>query len=436
MTRIVFWNLLKFTMKRINDPKNVAASAAALNNILNVFKKNTPDIFALIELPCGKGGKQGELVGKGSAYQGALQLLKQLNALPGAPVWDLVPPIVTGAGGRREGIVVFFNKNTVQFQGPWKFDGTTTRDPTSPLPPGGWKDYSATHWKIPGGTTVKKWGGQWEFIKTGKKGEILEFPTAGERRPWLTRFQELKGGKRTIDVIAFHAPFTQASPVNAAISLIGTSSIAPPFNTPMAVDVCVLGGDFNVDANDNTKRAEAYGPLMVAPKKAMRTKKSTPGGNFTGNFLTPITPPGVKTVYAKTSLKAVKTASIKGGDYPDYDYASSSYDQIFIRYKTPGAAKGEMDINEIAGAYIKKAGPLAGGGLPAYGYAAALPSAKAAKKGYTYAPGMQDSIKTIFIKKVKGVLLDSTQKDALFRQVNNYGFVRRTSDHMGVIIDV
>ncbi|MDU9050402.1 MAG: hypothetical protein Q3M30_16275 [Candidatus Electrothrix sp. Rat3] len=421
MTQILFWNLMNFSIKRIQGTTkaNAPLAAQSLQNILSAVQGNAPaDIFALIELPPGPGGvkAQGNLIKKGSSSQGVITLMSDLNKAAGGKTnpWKIVPPVVTGTGGKAEGLAVFYRSDKLKFVGPWKHTGIlggATQfpgvNPSTPYP----KPWDNC---LPAGTTQ---GGQWEYKDS--IGKIIEYPQAGERRPWRVQFQD--NNKNEFDIFAFHAPFGKTVTIRrtAALSLSKTPDIIGPMtglSYPAKLNYArILGGDFNLDAN--------------APQdlNALNYLTLPPNGPFTGEFLTFIKGAG----YYKTSIRANKYALITKGNYPFYEYAASAYDQIFTMRQNNIlpilTVSGQMVVNQVIGADALHAGPLPPKG-GAYGLQTTLPGAGTAAN-VSYPCRMANDIASIYSNW-------PGKKDACFRNINNYGHIRRTSDHMGVVIDV
>lgn len=127
MKKILYWNIEKFSINKINDPstkrkdKKVPTGVTASGNrsglILNVMRANMPDIFVIIETTTGAGA-EGTLITAGGAGA-ALDLLQKIRTEFGN-TWMLVPPLIVGQGTLKEGVCVFFNSNSqLFFTGPF-----------------------------------------------------------------------------------------------------------------------------------------------------------------------------------------------------------------------------------------------------------------------------------------------------------------------------
>ncbi|MCI5207987.1 MAG: hypothetical protein D3910_04180 [Candidatus Electrothrix sp. ATG2] len=389
MARVLFWNLMNFTDRRINNPKNIIASTKSLNNILGVFKNDPPDVFVLIELFQRTGGsKQGELV-KGSAANGAITLLGAISKYTKS-TWHLIPPVVTGFAGKREGIAVYYNgSTTLTFTGPWTHTGakgaaTQAKGKGLAYP----KPWNNT---LPKGSTA---GGQWEF-RAGKV--IQEYPVAGERRPWLVSFKDTGGAVvRNIDVFGFHAPAPGPNAGKGTVALSTTNEIVNSKN------YCVLGGDFNVPYTPKNKK-NIYGSICNV--------------GYSWEF---------KNNDNYTTQRNVKQSSIsaKGLTYPQYGYGANTYDQIFTKLVK---MNNPMVIDQVIGTDNKFSGfPPAGILGPGFGFDSVPPLANGTA-AFTYPCYMANDIPTI---------LAGANPNKTFQNFANYGHIRRTSDHMGVVMDV
>lgn len=446
---VLFWNLMNFSDKRISAKVAGGSIVAAksLNNILNAVQGNNPaDIFALIELPPGPGAAQGNLVTAGSSSQGAIALMNHFNTALGKPAgtgpWKVVPPVVTGAGGKAEGLAVFYRSDNLDLTGPWVHTGAAG----AATQPAGKQTNYPFPWNQAVPLTTTKVKGKWKWIQANKTGgqwgfksaagKIIEYPSAGERRPWFVRFTYPAGpiGTEVIEVFAFHAPFGKGVKVrrDAANQLSKTPDITRPItNTGVykKKNCCrLLGGDFNLNAN-NPKDLAALNLLTIK------------GGPFTGQFLTPTIFKGgavgkAKNLYCMTSLRSANEAKIAAAFYPFYKYASSAYDHIFtyIKLLTHGAlaASEPMVINQVTGADIAYSGPTGTTKLKkgSYGLPAAVPAAGGTAT-FTYPCMMKNDIPSLLGKGWPAAKVNNT-----FQNLSNYGHIRTTSDHMGVVIDI
>lgn len=421
MAKVLFWNIANFSVNKIGHPKMPLRSARNLSVIYQAIKKAPLDIFVLIELYARHNvhGGEGNLV-KGNPAIGAIRLLYELNGIKAG--WKLVPPVVTGQGGRREGVAVYYREDNLELTGPWVHTGIGGN---AVQPPGGMVAPYPHPWSILTGGNTK--GGMWKFKNVG--GGAQEFPGPINRRPWVVHFKEYDAAKinhRTIEVVGFHAAPSKYA-VASVQALYNTKEIV---NTPIIPStignssVRVLGGDFNIDANNGPKVANTY--TKIAVKKGF-------------NWEFGIKPWGG---YYKTSLRTRYRASIFDGPYPDYDYASRSYDHIFTKYEGIVPAKGgqnQMIINHFIGTDLKYAGlPVPGfkGGIgKAYGFYGVQP---AVNVGATYdypALGLLDIPEILGSVGVGKLFLTNAIANQAFVE-DNFLRIRTTSDHMGVVMDV
>jgi hypothetical protein len=411
--------MYNFAINKIADPHHAVPSQDRLAQIRRVFTNTQPDIFVMLELHNRSVGVAGTLVNNlTSGGRGAIRLLTEIRQATGNNNWFMVPPIVTGAGGKAEGVGVYYNGNTVRFTGPWQCNGQTTG-----MAVGAPQQYPAA-WANLTLNNNNTLGGQWNYkpLQPAKKKQKktannnnsdINFPIKGERAPWLTTFTEVIGG-RELEIFGLHAP---APGPNA---ILGTAAIlnVDEFTGAEAANVArALGGDFNVDANSAPKANNPYQQIAAA--------------GYQWVFSTKV--PQVPAVFYRTSMRTVGAASLNG-IYPDYGYGVNAYDQIFVRGQTvTDPATTQRIINPVAGTSAPPQANDSGypntplrNALIGYGYPAAQPAANGTA-AFSTPTEMGQDIPTI---------LAGAGPAAAFKLWANYGKIRSLSDHLAVVIDL
>lgn len=295
MTRLMVWNIQRFTIKKLrnltdkdskgktpDDPQKRLAQAFENTgnalfrrwHILRNIKDANPDIFIVIEVQS-KQGKLGTPV-EGGGQKGSLYLLELLREMDPNADWCLVPPLklvdrfvvagnlIQSERQYTEAIAVFYKNQALDFIGPWiwpkeqdlqKLNGlpepwdSFAELPIVPVPPKIRQvDITRSPYPKPWDTALPPgnyYAGQYRFPYTDQSSpnyrqEIL-FTEKNNRRPYLTKFMERDGQKRAITVLTSH-PSPGVNAKTAMTRLIGVSGIKPGQN-----EVVVLPGDFNVD---------------------------------------------------------------------------------------------------------------------------------------------------------------------------------------------
>lgn len=445
MKKILYWNIEKFSINKINDPdkkrktgqKNpigVTASGNRSDLILNVMRANMPDIFVIIETTTGAGA-EGTLITAGGS-QAALDLLQKIRTAFGN-TWMLVPPLIVGQGTLKEGVCVFFNSNSqLFFTGPFGWQGGV--NPANPVA-GGTVAY-ANPWDtalpavntpttagiINGGLAQNQLAGQWLYDDGATPPVKLEFPSVGERPPYLTTFWDASSN-RNIKLVAYHAP-----PPETLISADGVDSLSNIREITSLLgtqDDVIIMGDFNVNLSDPVLSADAYDTLTVTDQYTRQINPTAIAAFPDQGYI-------CTTLYGVSGPNKAEPTNTRG--YPAYGYMTqNSYDNILTRYGNVGRvplANNLTIVNLVTGSPYNKATtpPYAGpqGSLifnsamaknrnaadPLAPVALLLPPNPTPNGNGGYAP----------------LTLGVGPK---FREWANYGVVRSTSDHMALMID-
>jgi len=248
--RLLVWNIEKFSFNRIS-PLN---RHNYVNGVISPVAAARPDIIAIIEVVA-RGRPLGSLL-INTGMNGTWLQVFRLNLLtaPATP-WRVVPPLSLTGGTRAEAISVFYNSTTVNLIGPNVWAGPALGSvPIGAAP-------AAPYGGIWGGPTVagaNTFAGRCQFNDVNNNP--ISFPTALHRRPWFVRFQEVAPPARTFNLFFVHtSPFPVANCVAGVQALWNIPEITAP---PVAGQVDVVAGDFNIDAIGGANFLAAYGPLM------------------------------------------------------------------------------------------------------------------------------------------------------------------------------
>ncbi len=297
MTSVLFWNINNFSEAKIEDPKNPFHAQHRCNHIAEeVFIRNTPHIFVVVEVHQRQvQGAEGSLVG-GHGKSGVLRLLDELRDVTDNRYWSLVPPVKLGGGdlgtGVREAVAVFYDAQFLKFTGPFLWAQT----PEVGFPCGmpiqaayvghniaynQFREYNHDGSQVlntnnidypvntiaafnnnirqvrhtvngnPVDIPENQHAGQWYFLD--ENDFYLNFPNEDSRSPFLTRFKEVGGHERTINLYSIHT--SPSSAKKAVRNLARIPAIANP--TPAAT-VDVIVGDFNVDSFNPSKGYKSF----------------------------------------------------------------------------------------------------------------------------------------------------------------------------------
>jgi hypothetical protein len=418
------WNIQDLRIKKLNaspqDP-NQERAAYIVDSVVRV----NPAIFVVVEVETGwpaPGLNIGYVVTPTQGGPAVLDILARLRLAQPEPnhQWCLVPPLITGAGGKKEGVGVFFDNKKVNFRGPHQLDNTAVlrgrgvrqRIDTfqctvgiSPVPPpvylGPWNE--ALPNEAPGGGPVggqprnqNQLAGKVGFLDN--QGGELYFPTRDCRSPLLTSFWEVGPPNRTFNLLSVHLP-PRAGEAGAAVANIMkiagiTSPLAPR-------EVRVVLGDFNID-HRSEDQFRYLRPLRTLPIARQGGATHFELANFIG----------------ATQLRKVWKARPTGNPpYPDYvDHVFRgprdelpAYDYIYVAYSEDPPDPTEAPFGRVIDRVI---------GTPWL--------------GPEIAPAMQARWQDILDRPP----LPPPGPTELFRQIQNYGKIRETSDHMAVYADL
>jgi hypothetical protein len=245
--RLMLWNIQTFARKKLLNTSGKTLQEKQLNLALSQDRVRylgtsigavNPDIIVILEVRSGS-GKLGSLANRGGAAA-SVTLLNWLRT--GGEPWYLVPPLKLvdaklDQKPHTEAISMYFRGDKLDFIGPlgWPknkpWDGVKTPvNPDEPLGP-----YDEPFNKaLPEGNYF---AGLPTFPTSN--GELL-FPEESNRRPFLCRFKEKAGFKRTLTIAASH-PSPGVLPKMSSARLLGWVP------KPAPGEVQVFPGDFNVN---------------------------------------------------------------------------------------------------------------------------------------------------------------------------------------------
>lgn len=474
MTRVLYWNVLGFGPnglyppssgkrgRRGDDddeygvpaaPKDAADRRGVLRNVVTAL---TPDIISIVEVLPG-GAVEGTPV-VNAAVKSMLGTLRA--AVPGAN-YRVVPPLVTGAGRRAEGIAVFYAAANLRFLGPWGWGGAGAVDPAG----GGLATYAApwsaapaalpnrtfsAAWHVaapwlPAGCNENTLSGRWNFDPP--MGAPVLFPAAGYRRPWLTAFGDAAG--RVIKLFTMHnvpqlydppglgvAAKRMAATAQSRAAIAALAGLPEVAGAMAANEVRCIVGDFNISAFDAASDPGSYGLLRAAGYR----QALNPGG-YGGAPVIPYTWPsqGYYATHIKSAANSDPFVSVGAQPtihgYPGFGYVSTnegpgnwydSIDHVFTRYPGANASANFTVINPVAGSpYNVDTAPPANvlHGVRAVG-------------SQLGAPGVFDFDPANGQHGISENDLAAADAGIAFRLWDNYGKVRSLSDHLPLYIEV
>jgi hypothetical protein len=473
MTRILYWNVQKFSANKIKG-KTVADMAPAvkrLQHIKNVIVSNPPrppDMVVIVEGTADEPSQVREfgavLPPATKPAEGMLQLLTEIRQWLGES-WCLVPPVPTGELGKCETVAVYYNSASLIFTGPYVYatDKSSRRYQVNKAMPAtpdnvenlatydpAWGQYLPKarnrSWATPGGAQVNEWqgAGQWDYGN-------LRFPSENNRRPFYTRMKEVNGN-RTIKVVAVHTTPDVAS--------AGTRNLyrIPDVATVGDNEVAVVVGDFNVDSFRGDPKFGRVTDLDDIDNPYERLVNTSDDGLGYRMLLNPC-PPGTfhqhpnRKPYCLTLILRNKIKAGKPGEkviatpynangvppdaqhnvYPRFGYMGSyseqtggltdlgAYDNVFVKYGPnlqPAPVQHNTTIvNAVVGKPYNQLAP------PPVGVTSDLTS------GLTQPSDLQQPIPQ------PGGINPGGNVNG-FNDYENYGVIRSVSDHLAILFDV
>jgi hypothetical protein len=487
MTRIMYWNVNNFGTERFfcqqyrkvkrrklnqGNLSDIDAATDRFDALYATIQQNLPDILVIVEVTTGTDNlPEGEIIDERTSYN----LMEELRARTGNPNWYLVPPLVSGTQGRAEGIAVFYNSANLTFTGPWRWPGgfgpadsvaaipnvnmgfydqpyTWRANPNAAAGPGNLPnpadpDNSLPNRVIPpdsafnGGRFEYQVAGQWNYFVGGNPiNAQLNFPAAGNRRPFLTTFYDTSvavGGytHREIRLMSFHAsPYQfQNNPVTglreAGPAVNGTAEIANIFEMNQGLapnQVNVIVGDFNVPLwayGGVALPTLAYNPIIALgyAQQLQQVPNAYPDKAYR---ITHIRPADDATPYNTNG-------------YPGFGYMTEpellgrydAIDNIFVRYPPAPNMAGGPPATNMTIVNTATGSPYVGGAAPP------LPPGVPAGTGgaLVYAQALNNPAN---LPIPAGIAPFDIGRVTSFQGWDNYRKIRSTSDHLALIVDV
>jgi len=439
MTRIMYWNVQTFSLNKIDSTVAPEAGDFADDGTMGTDRLNflmltlqplngAIDLFVLVEQRPGTQNNAAGNVINGPAGRAARRLRRQIQNQMGA-AWRLVPPIVSGAGGRREAVSVYYNSNNLRFLGPlngmaWAANWRRGL-PNRPIPGG---------YPINAGLNERTLGGKSTFqsrhadLLGNIPGNPLNFPAAGYRAPFLTYFGDFNNPNRLIKLMAYHSSPNDGGILTADLGTAELANVWEMSDQPViggagVTEIDVIVGDFNVQARDaNFINAGPFADLvagMGAPNPL-----ATP---YQPLIRIPVGLNPADLTYFSTHYKQLKNSHIENGQFPLGDYPGFGYmdsfngaiDNAFVRVRNGGLPAANTTIfNRV----------------PATPYHPS-PHIPAPPVGhYQSFTGMSRVLDAIFADLFNDP--DEFSADEDFWLWDNYGKIRSTSDHVPLIFDV
>lgn len=441
MARILYWNIKNFTDKRINSTKRqkvrdddewgaIPPGRQCLNVVTSTLTRPTAagvavqfDFIIVVEV-VGTGGNpaEGQLV-DGEGRAGCLNLLGIIrNVAPGGINWMLVPPVVTGAGGMREAVAVYYRSDLWHFLGPLTWPAAYPPAFNGALPNGN----IPGNYPFRGGQPFNLGTGQFNFSQPGGGAAVL-FPAAGNRKPWLTAFGDVGNANNLIRIFALHT--SPPTAVAATANLVLTNSIGTrPIDAANQTDLIV--GDFNVD-NTNPANFAGGGPfnalLNLAPPYTALIQ--TPGGlnvQYNSYYHTLGYPAGQDGGGTAAIMDDSGVNPAWLGFYPGHHYSDLSVDNALVRYRGGAAAPANHHMTILPRTrslpYRAPAGPPLV--MPMLGYFGADSL-------------MEETIDGLFaLRMANPGWRNREDMNRRFRSWQNYGRIYGVSDHFPILFDI
>jgi hypothetical protein len=272
--KVLVWNIQRFTDAKFREgsvkrgkwsPKKIKVDPGpVLNYMGQVFDGNgsaawRPDVVAILEVLAPPGDELGvPLRANTSGAYGLIELLANIKAWTGNENWRLVPPLKCNPAkpegmkwAQAEAVGVFYNRNTVSFDGPNRWIAGASQ----PVGTGEPEDYPDP-WNTMDFTQGTQNAGIVDFYLPN--GTPLTFPGDGNRHPFVVDFTELEDAHRTI-----RFGFVHTSP---GFHTAGTRQFAHVQEMRQdgagAPAISIFAGDFNVNDYQVSKRREAFRPLQ------------------------------------------------------------------------------------------------------------------------------------------------------------------------------
>ena len=445
MTRVLYWNIEKFAFNKIANPStakhhgSVTEAEAArdrLSYIENVVAAVQPHVVVVVEISTAFVGDG--MLASGSGLDGCFELLDEIRGWlgddPHNPNWMLVPPIQTGP---REAVAVFYDRRNRYFSGPNRWPGGANG--VSARPPAATGNYpDALRTRLPDRTvpgnslhnpnrSERRVAARTDFTRragVAHAGAAVDWN--GRRAPYMVTFAETNADnsfKRNLTLFAIHSP----SKIWLARPYLETT-------LPLVAEIVdglnnregrVVVGDFNVNllkSADQTE-ADAYDPLQTAAHYRLLLKPLVAAPNPLNGYEN----------YFATHIRGKDTAACWSSFflttyYPGYGYTGSdkvantyAIDNAFVRYGANGSPPANSRftvMNPIVGSpYDDHPAPDPATPIGTLGLDRLILLPPPAVPPAT---GPQSTIGLV----------------SAFQGWDNYWYLRSTSDHLALAMDV
>jgi hypothetical protein len=459
VTRVLYWNIERFSARKINIASPTALLAMQATSRLALIEEmaagpwaggeeeemavqQPPDIIVVVEVSARTDPviPEGITLFSGSpGGQGVRQLLAKLRENLGAQ-WSLVPPLFLGGGGFREGMAVFYNSENVEFAGPWVWSNPAGQVLPSALPPSEASVEAIQNYGVnwaagfpPDPEGNRTWhfefeeggmganipesqsAGQWQFFHEGNR---IYFPGWENRSPFYTRFWDY-GEERWVKLFSVHTSPATAGQAVQRLSLIEEL-------TPGANEVSLIVGDFNVDTFG--ANAERYNALLERNFRLLLDPRA-PEEEASNLNRKPYCMTHILPIAHARPWNAVGGPNTTHNVYPRFGYMGSvlpggelseagAIDNALVRYGYEGGAARASVVNPVIGIpYNQLEEPPAG-------------VTEELTNGATYARQMANEIPL-----PEGVE-EPGDIEGEFLGWENYAKIRSTSDHLPVFVEV
>lgn len=434
MTRVLYWNIENFGLNKVanllqrrqkgSSLTQAQAAVQRLTHITQVLQAVNPDVVVVVEVESAPFNGAGTLA-PGAGPAGSMYLRLWIQAALGGN-WQLVPPLQTGP---NEAVAVFYNDNNRYFAGPYVWPGGAAGPAVAPGAATGAYPGAQTlpNRNVPagalqnGGVSEGRCAAQTAFTYAAahmNAGTAINWGIS--RAPYMVSLYE-SAVPRTLTIFGIHAP---AASGPAALYLQELANVAEIVDNLNAAEVRLVIGDFNLQLLDGAlNRAAAYGHLVAAGYTLVLSPQNPapapPVAGYASYYATHIR----RTTKAKCWPKAGRVAYYPGYRYVGSDHGppSAAIDNAFVRYGANFMVPPPHNftiMNSIVGSPMNVVAPPSRGAPPG---SLALargtgvpPPAIAPAIGPAYGPALARQ----------------------FRQWTEYGYIRSTSDHFALALDV
>jgi len=489
VTRVLFWNLQKFGINKIDNPdmgitpghggnSNRQASHQRRTVIERVITAASPDIIVVVEVSSGQPFMTPLASASGGMF-GLFHLLERLRLLFPLEEWRLVPPLRVGQHPRSEAVGILYRGNIFRqnmadgqlyFTGPNGWVGNWLGSSTAPGAGVVFNPYPGQGLFLPdlstlltppntparqvpaaalhnGGAQEDTLAARVEFRPSAlynrptTQGGFVDY--GPYRQPYMATFTRVDAQgnvSRNFTIFAVHPSPANGIPQNFLTSLTYLADVVAPLG---ANETRVIGGDFNLEllnpvtgGNSGVYAAlntanYTYVPLLQSPGPPPANDLNA----FKGYFATHIRDGGDTTV---DSL-FLWSSSTANSPYPGYGYTGAnlhvnfkSIDSILVWPHVVGAAYNTTILNTITGAPYAAGQPP--GGAPQGGPLPGnpLPSLMSNPPGWARAhvaaaptPPSPNAPNTYTLGQRRSLV-----------GWTNYGHLKNTSDHFAIVADI